>query len=424
MNLRRAAVAALTVVAAAGTAVAGTLDAAIGASTDAMFDELVRTRRFFHAHPELSNREVETGREIARRLRALGLEVRTNVAHTGVIGVLHGELPGPVVAWRSDIDALPITEQVDVAYRSVNAGVMHACGHDVHMTVGLGAAEVLAGLRDRLHGTVIFLFQPAEEGAPEGEEGGASLVLSEGALTDPAPAAIFGMHVMPTLPAGTVALRAGGIMAAADRFTITVHGRMSHGSAPQNGVDAVVVGSEVVSALQTIAAREIDPRRPVVVSVGSFHAGNRFNIIADTAELEGTVRSLDEATHDHAEAAMRRIVAGVCGANRAVCDVDYDRSNPVTVNDPSLTAFARGALEKALGSDAVTEAEPLTAAEDFAYYGRVIPAVYGFLGVGSPDRAENSYLHTPTFDPDEDALRTGVRAAASLLAAYTEANAR
>jgi amidohydrolase len=320
-----------------------------------------------------------------------------------------------VRAWRSDIDALPIEEAVDVPWRSENPGVMHACGHDLHLTVGLGAAELLAGMRAQLEGTLVFLFQPAEEGTPPGEEGGATLVLAEGALDDPRPEAIFGLHVMPTLKAGTVGWRSGGLMASSDHLTIRVEGRATHGSAPHDGVDAIWVASQVVTALQGIAAREVDSRRPVVVSIGTFRAGSRFNIVAASAELTGTVRTLDEASHDHAEAAIRRIVDGVCSAHRATCTVGYERSNPVLVNDADLTARSVAALSTVLGEDAVLPTEPIMAAEDVAGLAREVPGFYFHLGVGNAEKGWTSYVHTATFQPDEAAIRTGVEAAAALL---------
>jgi amidohydrolase len=387
----------------------------IRAASDALQPSLVECRRWFHAHPELSNREVATGAEIARRLRAMGYEPRTGVAGHGVVAVLEGGRPGPVVAWRSDIDALPIEEAVDVPWRSQSPGVMHACGHDVHTTVGLGVAELLMGMREDVPGTVVFLFQPAEEGAPPGEEGGATLVLAEGALDDPRPEAIFGLHVMPNHEVGTAAWGSGPFMASADRFSITVTGRMTHGSAPQDGVDAVWVGAQVVAALQGIVAREIDSRSPVVLSVGTFNAGSRFNIIAGSAELTGTVRTLDAAAQDHTEAAIRRIVEGVCAAHRASCEVQYDRVTPMVVNDPELARSAVAVLRGLLGDDAVVEVEPIMAAEDFAEYARVLPGFFFFLGVGNEAEGWTSYVHTPTFRPDEEALRVGVRAVSTLL---------
>ncbi len=381
--------------------------------------QLVEARRWFHQHPELSNREEQTGAEIARRLEAMGYDVETGVAHHGVVAVLKGALPGPVVAWRSDIDALPIHEQVDVPYRSTNDGVMHACGHDVHTTVGLGAAEVLMKLKDQLHGTVKFIFQPAEEGPPVGEAGGALLMIEEGVLERPMPEAIFGLHVMPIAEAGFAALRPGGFMAASDRFTITIHGRMTHGSAPHDGIDAVYVASQVVTALQAIASREVDARKSLVVSVGTLNAGSRYNIIAAKAVLTGTVRTLDPETWAEIPKRFERIVAGICAANRATYELDYKRTAPVVDNDEGLTEFALASLGRSLGSKNVLVVDPIMAAEDFAYFQQQVPGVYFFLGVANAAEGWTDYVHTPTFRPDEKAIIVGVKAAASLLADFT-----
>ena len=393
----------------------------INTESERLAPKLIECRRWFHRHPELSNREQGTAIEIARRLSEIGLEPREGVAGTGVVAIVAGALPGPLVAWRSDIDALPIEEAVDVPWRSENPGVMHACGHDIHLTVGLGAAELLAGMRDQLSGQVMFLFQPAEEGPPPGEQGGARLMLAQGVFDDPVPRAVFGLHVMPTLEAGSVGWRAGEIMAAADTFTITVEGRTTHGSAPHEGVDAVWVASQLVGALQGIAAREVDARRPTVVSVGSLHAGNRFNIIAGEAVLTGTVRTLDPASREHVEAAMRRMVVGVCAAHRAECELSYERFNPALVNDAALTARAVASLESVLGPAAVVETEPIMAAEDFAELALVVPGFYFHLGVGNQEQGWTSYVHTPTFQPDERSITVGVRAAAALLLGELEA---
>jgi amidohydrolase len=396
-----------------------TMNDEIAAAAKAIQPQLIEARRWFHQHPELSNRETKTGAEIARRLGAMGLEVETGVAHTGVVAVLRGARPGPVVAWRSDIDALPIQEVVDVPYRSANDGVMHACGHDVHATVGLGAAEVLTKLKDHLHGTVKFIFQPAEEGAPPGEEGGASMMVAEGVLEGPTPDAIFGLHVMPTLDAGDIALAAGGLMAAADRFTITIHGRMTHGSTPHNGVDAIYVASQVVTALQVIASREVDARKSLVVSIGTFNAGNRWNIIAGSAVLTGTVRTLDLETWDGIPERFERIISGICEANRATYELNFERTTPVVNNDHGLIDFARATLTTSLGANHVLEATPIMAAEDFAFFQQQIPGAYLFLGVANKSEGWTDYVHTPTFRPDESAIVTGVTAAASLLADFT-----
>jgi len=381
--------------------------------------DLIEARRWFHQHPELSNREEKTGREIARRLEEMGYEVETGVAHTGVVAVLEGAHAGPVVAWRSDIDALPIDEEVDVPYRSTNPGVMHACGHDVHTTVGLGAAAVLMRLKDELHGTVKFIFQPAEEGAPVGEDGGATMMIAEGVLEKPQPEAIFGLHVMPIAEAGFVGLRPGGLMAAGDRFTLKIHGQMTHGSAPHSGVDAVYVAAQVVNALQAIPSREVDARNSLVVSVGTFNAGNRWNIIADEAVLTGTVRSLDTTTWEEIPGRFERVVAGICEANRATYELDYARIAPVVDNHQQLAGFATSSLTRSLGSDKVLEVPPIMAAEDFAFFQQQVPGVYFFLGVANAAEGWTDYVHTPTFRPDEAAIVTGVTAAASLLADFT-----
>ncbi len=393
----------------------------IAAAASEIEGELIEARRWFHQHPELSNREVKTAEEIARRLRDMGYEVQTGVAHNGVVAVLEGALPGPVVAWRSDIDALPIEEAVDVPYHSENSGVMHACGHDVHMTVGLGTAKVLMELKDRLHGSVKFIFQPAEEGPPAGEDGGAALMIEEGVLENPRPAAIFGSHVMP-LEVGTVGWRAGGMMAAADTFRLIIHGRMTHGSAPHDGVDAVYIGSQVVTALQSIASREVDARKSLVVSVGTFNAGNRFNIIADEAMLTGTVRTLDPETWASIPDRIERVVAGICEANRATYELSYDRGAPVVDNDAVLARFAAESFARSLGPENVFEVDPIMAAEDFADYQQEIPGVFFFLGVANTAKGWTDYVHTPTFRPDEAAIVAGVTAAASLLADFTADN--
>ena len=391
----------------------------IAAAAARIEPQLIEARRWFHQHPELSNREEKTAQEIARRLREMGYEPRTGIAHNGVVAVLKGALPGPVVAWRSDIDALPIDEQVDVPYRSENPGVMHACGHDVHTTVGLGAAEVLMGLKDRLHGTVVFIFQPAEEGPPEGEDGGAKMMIAEGVLERPPTKAIFGLHVMPTLEVGQIGVRAGGLMAAGDRFELTIHGRMTHGSAPHDGVDAVYVASQVVTALQALASREVDARNSLVVSVGTFDAGNRWNIIADKAVLTGTVRTLDTATWSSMPERFERIVKGICEANRATYDLSYEHIAPPVENDPRLAGFAKQSLEHSLGPEHVGEPLPIMASEDFAFFQQRVPGVFLFLGVANSAEGWTDYVHTPTFRPDERAIVTGVTAVASLLADFT-----
>src|ERR1043165_8270276 len=269
--------------------------AEIARAAEALRPRLIETRRDFHQHPELSNREERTARVVAERLRALGLdEVRTNVAGHGVVALLKGSRPGPVVALRADLDALPINETLDVPYKSLVPGVKHACGHDAHTTIELGVAEILSKMRGQIHGAVKFLFQPAEEGPPAGEEGGASLMIKEGALDNPRPAVIFGLHTMPSIEAGQVAYHSGPAMASSDRILITIHGKKSHGAQPQMGVDAIVVAAECITALQTIHSRRIDPLEPLVLTIGTIKGGDRNNIIAGEVEMTGTMRTFNE----------------------------------------------------------------------------------------------------------------------------------
>jgi len=291
---------------------------------------------------------------------------------------------------------------------------MHACGHDLHTAVALGTAAVLSRLRDRVPGTVVFLFQPAEEGAPTGEEGGAELVLAEGAITEPRPVAIFGLHVEPELPTGVVGVRSGGIMASADRFTIHVQGKGSHGARPYEGIDAIYVAAQLVNGLQALVSREHDSRRPFVVTVGRLQAGSRFNIVAGDATLEGTVRTLDDDTFRIAPNALERVVQGICQAFRATCTVNYERLNPVNSNDPLLARPAIAALAREFGAAQVVEVLPQTVAEDFALYARLAPSFYFFLGVGRADGSAGS-IHSGGFNPDEAAIASGIRAAATLL---------
>src|SRR5262245_34965003 len=309
----------------------------IAKATEELRAKLIEQRRDFHMHPELSNREERTSRVIAERLRAIGLdEVRTGVARHGVVALLKGAKPGPVVAVRADIDALPIHETIDVPYKSQNPGVKHACGHDVHTTVELGVAEVLSKMRDQISGSIKFIFQPAEEGAPQGEEGGAALMVKEGALENPRPSAIFGLHTMPSIEAGQIGYHSGPAMASSDRFTITIRGKKSHGAQPHLGVDAVVVAAECVTALQTIRGRRTDPLEPLVITVGTIKGGDRYNIIADEVKMEGTMRALNEDIRAQSQEMMRRTISNVAGAYGATFDLQFDSPNPVTYNEPKL----------------------------------------------------------------------------------------
>jgi amidohydrolase len=386
--------------------------------------KVVTWRRDIHQHPELSNREVRTAKLVAEHLRALGLEVRTGVARTGVIGVLRGGRPGPVVALRADMDALPVTEEVNVPfasrataeYNGQKVGVMHACGHDAHTAMLMGAAEVLAGMRNQLPGTVVFVFQPAEEQPPPGEEGGADLMVSEGALDRPRVDAIFGLHVLP-LPRGEIQWRAGGIMASSDRLEITVHGRQTHGAQPWNGIDPVVVASQIIAALQTITSRQMDlTAAPVVVSIGRIQGGVRYNIIPDRVVLEGTIRTLDEGMRKDVQARIRRTVEHVAQASGARAEVVIDRMTDVTFNDPRLVERMLPTLQRVAGK-AIAQALPATTAEDFSEYQKKVPGMFFFLGI-TPPGTEPVVNHSPRFVVDEAAMPVGVRVLAHLAVDY------
>lgn len=376
-------------------------------------------------HPELSNREERTARVIAEKLRALGLnEIRTGVSRHGIVALLEGNRPGPVVALRADMDALPIEETLDVPYRSRNPGVKHACGHDVHMTVALGVAEILSGMRSELAGGVKFIFQPAEEGPPEGEDSGADRMIREGALENPRPSAIFAFHVDPMLEVGRIGYVAGPALASSDTFSIRILGRRAHGAMPHQGIDPVVVAAECILALQSIRSRRIDPVEPLVLSVASIHGGNRSNILADEVRLEGTLRTHSEAVRERVMTLVREIVSGVAAAHGAQAEVRWPgRSVPPTVNDPALVEASLPSLRRTLGEANVVPARPVMAAEDFAFYQKQIPGAMFWLGVGNAARGIRAPLHTAEFDVDEESLVLGVKAMANLLLDYLESRA-
>ena len=408
---------------------AGTLPAAETSAqlVAPILGDMTQWRRDLHQHPELSNREVRTSKFIAAELRRLGYEVRTDIAHTGVTGLLKGGKPGPKLAIRADMDGLPVTEEVDLPFASKahgeylgkQVGVMHACGHDAHMAMTLGVAAVLAAQRETLPGEVMFIFQPAEEGAPPGEEGGAPLMVKEGVFRDFKPDAIFGMHVVSALPVGIVAVREGGMMASSDTFHIIVQGRQSHGATPWAGVDPIVTAAEIVTAAQTIVSRKLDiNKEPAVVTFGIFDGGSRFNIVPDRAELQGTVRTFDEDMRQQALASLRSIAEHIAAAHGASVEakipLSVDSSNPVTYNDPAMTRRVRASLERALGKDHVQEARRWTASEDFPHLGRAldVPSVYFFVGATptGQDPATAPSNHSPRFFLDEGALEVGSRA--------------
>jgi len=390
--------------------------------------ELLEWRRYLHQHPELSNRETETAKYVTERLKSFGLEPKTGVARTGVVAILKGGKPGPVVALRTDMDGLPVREEVDVPfaskasskYEGQDVGVMHACGHDAHMAIMLATARVLTKLQDRLPGTVKFIFQPAEEGAPLAERpAGAQLMVSEGVLKDPNVDAIFGLHVFANVPSGHVTWRSGSFMAASDTFEIAVKGRQTHGSQPWNGVDPVVVGSQIVTALQTIVSRSVDiTRAPAVVTVGQFQSGVRFNIIPDSARLVGTIRTFDEKVQADIHARIKRIAEGIASGAGATVEVKITKNTPVTSNDAALTARMLPTLER-VAPGKVHESELITGAEDYAFYQREVPGLFFFVGITPPAEVGRAAAnHSPFFFVDESALLTGVRSLTHLTVDY------
>lgn len=395
------------------------LAAELDARAAAVADQVVEWRRHFHQHPELSNREVETAAFVADQLRAMGLEPRTGIAGHGVVAVIEGAAGGPVIALRADMDALPVAEEVDLPFASRARGeyegrevpVMHACGHDAHMAMLLGAAQVLSGLRDQLPGSVVLLFQPAEESVPAAERpAGAELMVAQGVLDDPAVDAVFGIHVFAGIPTGLLGYRSGPALAAADQFEILVNGVQTHGSKPWAGVDPIVIGAEIVGALQTIVSRSSDiTKEPAVVSVGQFESGVRNNIIPDRARLVGTIRTFDEAMRDQIHEQLRRLAEGIAAAHGATASVTIQRGYPVTVNDPALTERMLPTLER-VAPGQVRHGNKITGAEDFSFYAQQVPGLFLALGVTPPDQLEGAASnHSPRFYVDEAALEVGVR---------------
>ena len=394
--------------------------------TVAVEPELIAWRRHLHQAPELSNREVETSKYVAERLRSFGLQPQTGVAKTGVVAVLEGGRPGGVVALRADMDALPVREEVDLPfaskatseYQGNKVSVMHACGHDTHVAILLATARVLSQMKDRIPGTVKFMFQPAEEGAPREEEpAGAELMVKEGVMQNVD--AVFGLHVFANVPTGTITYRTGPFMAAADEFEIIVKGKQTHGSAPWHGVDPIVVGSQIVSALQTIVSRSVNiTRLPAIVSVGQFQSGVRNNIIPDSARLVGTIRTFDDDVQADIHARVKRIAEGIASGAGATVEVTIHRGYPVTSNDPALTAKMLPTLER-VAPGKVKESELITGAEDFTYFQRQAPGLFVFLGITPPEQVGKAPAnHSPLFYVDEKALPTGVRALANLALDY------
>ena len=398
---------------------------------DGLESKVIGWRRDIHQNPELGNREVRTAALVAAHLRALGYEVRTGVGVTGVVAVLKGGRPGPVVALRADMDALPVTEEVDLpfasrvrtTYAGKDTGVMHACGHDTHVAMLMGAAEALAKLRERLPGTVKLIFQPAEEGPPAGEKGGAALMLEEGAFDNPTPEVVFGLHIGSMLNVGEIGYRPGATMAAADVLRIVVKGRQTHGSAPWGGVDPIVAAAQIVMGLQTIVSRQVNvAREPAVVTIGGIDGGIRFNIIPDSVTMVGTVRTFDEALRDDIHARIRRTAESIAAASGATAEVSIEKPYAVTVNDPALTARMLPTLQRVAGADKVLLRDRLMGAEDFSFFAQRAPGLFVFLG-GTPvgkDPARAAYNHSPRFAIDESALKLGVRTLLHLTLDYME----
>jgi amidohydrolase len=387
--------------------------------------KVIAWRRDIHEHPELSNRETRTGELIAAHLRKLGMEVKTGIGRTGVLGLLKGGKPGPVVALRADMDALPVVEESDLPFKSTvkteyigqQVGVMHACGHDAHMAILMGVAEVLASVRNELPGSVKFIFQPAEEGPPPGEEGGAPLVIKDGALENPRPAAIFGLHVISGIPAGMITYRAGPLMASADWLYITVKGKQTHGAWPWSGIDPVITSAQIVGGLQNIVARQIDvSKEPAVVTVATIHGGTRKNIIPDQVEMTGTIRSFDEGMRQDIHARIKHIAESIAEANHAHADVKVETAVPVTVNDPVLTEKMLPTLKRIGGEGGSRVNQRVMVAEDFSYFQQQVPGMFYFVGITpkNEDMAKAAPNHSPRFYIDESGLLQGARSLAAL----------
>jgi len=396
---------------------------------------VIEWRRNFHQHPELGNREFKTGAQIAGHLKSLGIKVLYPVARTGVVGILEGGKPGPVIALRADMDALPLTERNSLAFASrekaifngQETGVMHACGHDAHMAILMGVAEILAKNKSELKGTVKFLFQPAEEGPPEDEEGGAFLMIKEGVLENPKVDVVFGLHMLSLLPAGQIGYRPEGIMAAVDDLKITITGRGAHGATPWDSKDPIMTGSQIMNGLQTIVSRQTDlTRAPAVITIGSFHSGNRGNIIPEVAELRGTIRSFDPAMQKTLHEKIKLTAEKIAESAGAGAVVEIGIGSPVTYNDPVLTAMMAPTLQRTVGISNAVIVAPTTLAEDFSFFQEKVPGLFFFLGAYPADMklANPPVHHTADFMMDEKSFVTGVRAMLNLTVDYMFAPTR
>jgi len=393
--------------------------------------KVITWRRDFHQNPELSNREFNTSKKVADHLKSLGIEVKEGVAKTGVIGILKGAKPGPVVALRADMDALPVIERNSLPYKSTvvteygnqKVGVMHACGHDAHSAILMGTAEVLSKLKNEISGTVVFLFQPAEEGAPEGEEGGASLMIKEGALDNPKVDVAFGLHIESNIPAGDIQYKEGSFMASADLFKIKVKGKSSHGSQPWLGVDPIYVSSQIINAFQSIVSRNSDLTvAPVVITVGAIHSGVRFNIIPEEAEMLGTIRNLDKDIRLKVLKEVESVAKSIASTYHAVAEVTIENKTLVTYNNPELVAKMLPTLERVTGKNNIRSMNWVTGAEDFSFFGDKVPSFFFYFGGMARDKNPKDAPphHTPDFIIDDSKLDVGVKAFCMLVLDYAK----
>jgi amidohydrolase len=394
-----------------------------------METKVIEWRRHFHQNPELSNREFKTGAKISEHLKSLGLEVKYPVAKTGAVGILRTGKPGPVLALRADIDGLPVVERNSLPfaskakgeYQGQEVGVMHACGHDTHIAILMGAAEILVKNKSDLKGTIVFLFQPAEEGAPTGEEGGAALMVKEGVLDNPKVDAVIGLHINSLTPVGTITYRPEGEMAAVDILDIKVTGRQTHGAAPWNGADPIVASAQIITALQTIVSRNLElTNAAAVVTIGKITGGVRSNIIPETVEMQGTIRTLDGKMQELVHAKIKQIADNIATGMGVKADVQITKLYPVTYNDPNLTAWAATFIERVTGKEKAKVIPAVTGAEDFSFYAQKVPGFFFFVG-GMPlnaDPNKTSAHHTPDFYIDESGMLTGLKAMLNLTAEY------
>lgn len=404
--------------------------AAIDAAADKIEPRTIAWRRDFHEHPELGNREFRTSKIIADHLRSLGLEVHERVGKTGVVGILRGAYPGPVIGLRADMDALPLIERTPVSfaskvkttYNGQEVGVMHACGHDSHIAIMMSVAEILAGVKQQLHGTVKFIFQPAEEGPPNGEEGGAALMIKEGVLDNPKVDVVFGLHIWSSVEAGKIKYRSEGAMAASDWFTIKVHGKGTHGSQPWAGIDPVVVSAQIIEGLQTIVSRQTElTRDAAVISVCVIQGGVRSNIIPEEVEMTGTIRTLDTAMQSEIHQRMRRTVTKIAESAGATADITIDNKTLINYNDPALVKKMLPSLQQTAGDENVQWMDAMTGSEDFSFFGAKVPSFFFFLGGMKKGQDPKTAFphHTADFYIDESGFKLGVKAFCNLVFDYS-----